>query len=77
MTTTLVTPTVHRLRYEPAPGVRATVPADRLIDYRTGDGWKPICDALGAPVPEAPFPHVNTSEEFRAMLHLDEAPPVS
>ena len=51
--------------------VRATVPADHLIDYRTGDGWKPICDKLGLPVPEAPFPHVNTTEEFRAMTGMD------
>jgi hypothetical protein len=51
--------------------VRATIPADRLIDYRTGDGWKPICDKLGLPVPDAPFPHVNTTEEFRAMTGMD------
>ena len=24
--------------------VRASVPADRLIDYRPGDGWEPICE---------------------------------
>jgi len=51
--------------------VRATIPADRLIDYHTGDGWKPICDKLGLPVPEAPFSHVNTTEEFRAMTGMD------
>ena len=27
--------------------VRASVPADRLIDYRVGDGWEPICEKLG------------------------------
>jgi len=51
--------------------VRARIPADRLIDYHTGDGWKPICDKLGLPVPDAPFPHVNTTEEFRAMTGMD------
>jgi len=51
--------------------VRATIPADRLIDYRPGDGWEPICDKLGVPVPDAPFPHVNTTEEFRAMTGMD------
>jgi hypothetical protein len=51
--------------------VRATIPADRLIDYRIGDGWKPICDKLGLAVPEAPFPHVNTTDEFRAMTGMD------
>jgi hypothetical protein len=56
--------------------VRAAVPADRLVDYRAGDGWAPICAALGVPVPDAPFPHVNTTDDFRAMAGLD-APPAT
>jgi hypothetical protein len=51
--------------------VRASVPADKLIDYRPGDGWEPICAKLGLPVPEEPFPHVNTTDEFRAMVGMD------
>ena len=51
--------------------VRASVPADRLIDYRPGDGWAPICEKLGLPLPSEPFPHVNTTEEFRAMVGMD------
>jgi len=51
--------------------VRASVPADRLIDYRAGDGWEPICEKLGLPVPSEPFPHVNTTDEFRAMVGMD------
>ena len=50
--------------------VRASVPAEQLIDYRPGDGWKPICDKLGLPVPAEPFPHVNTTDEFRAMTGM-------
>jgi len=50
--------------------VRASVPADRLIDYRPGDGWESICEKLGLPVPAAPFPHVNTTDEFRAMTGM-------
>lgn len=34
--------------------------------WQPGDGWAPICEALGLPVPNAPFPHANTTEEFRA-----------
>lgn len=52
--------------------VRATVPADRLVDWQPGDGWDPICAALSLPVPDAPFPHVNTTDEFRAMAGLDQ-----
>jgi hypothetical protein len=51
--------------------VRASAPADRLVEWQPGDGWDPICQALGIPVPDAPFPHVNTTDEFRAMLGLD------
>ena len=51
--------------------VRASVPADRLIDYRPGDGWEPICDKLGLPVPAEAFPHVNTTDEFRAMVGME------
>ncbi len=51
--------------------VRATIPAERLIDYQPGAGWEPICARLGLPVPASPFPHVNTTDDFRAMLGLD------
>ncbi len=27
--------------------------------WKLGDGWKPICDHLGLPVPDRPFPHNN------------------
>jgi hypothetical protein len=46
--------------------VRAEVPAERLVEWTTGDGWGPLCAALGVAVPDDPFPHVNTTEEFRA-----------
>jgi hypothetical protein len=51
--------------------VRATIPADRLIEWQPGDGWGPICAHLGVPVPSDPFPHVNTTDDFRTMLGLD------
>ena len=51
--------------------VRAEVPAERLVDWQPGDGWEPICTALGVPVPTEPFPHVNSTEDFRAMLEMD------
>lgn len=51
--------------------VRAGIPPERLVDWRPGDGWAPLCAALGLPVPDEPFPHVNTTAEFRAMTKLD------
>jgi hypothetical protein len=51
--------------------VRAGVPADRLIDWQPGDGWEPICAALGVAVPDDPFPHANSTEEFRSRFGFD------
>ncbi|HEX2382232.1 MAG TPA: sulfotransferase [Acidimicrobiales bacterium] len=53
--------------------VRATADPARLLDWTTGDGWEPICAALGVPVPTEPFPHVNSTDDFRAMVGLDPA----
>ncbi|CAN5725379.1 sulfotransferase family protein [soil metagenome] len=51
--------------------VRATIPAERLVQWRPGDGWEPLCAALDLPVPEEPFPHLNTTEDFRNMTGFD------
>jgi hypothetical protein len=50
--------------------VRATVPADRLLEWTPGDGWEPICERLGLPVPVEPFPVTNTTDEFREMIGI-------
>jgi len=39
--------------------VRKTVPSDRLLEYSVRDGWDPICNFVGQPVPDEPFPHIN------------------
>jgi hypothetical protein len=44
--------------------VRASVDDDRLVVWRLGDGWKALCGALRVPVPDEPFPHVNTRAEW-------------
>ncbi len=51
--------------------VRATAPKDRLVEWRPGDDWGPLCSALGLPVPDEPFPHTNTTKEFRSFAGLD------
>ena len=55
--------------------VRRDVPADRLLVYEISQGWGPLCEFLGVPVPEGkPFPHVNDAAQFRARV---DAVPVS
>lgn len=44
--------------------VKATIPADRLLVYQVKDGWPPLCEFLGVPVPETPFPRTNDRGEF-------------
>ncbi len=55
--------------------VRRTVPADRLIDWQPGDGWEPICSALGVAVPEDPFPHENAAADFQARIGVSAPGP--
>jgi hypothetical protein len=35
------------------------LPADRLLIYNVKEGWGPLCEFLGEPVPDEPFPHEN------------------
>lgn len=46
--------------------VRRTVPPERLLVYEVGQGWKPLCAFLGVPIPESPYPKVNSSMDFAA-----------
>lgn len=52
--------------------VRSTAPADRLLEWQPSDGWAPICERLGVAVPDEPFPHANTTEDFRAMTGMTD-----
>jgi hypothetical protein len=45
-----------------------SIPSNRLLQFRVSDGWEPLCDFLGCPVPEAPFPHVNEGSDFVEMV---------
>jgi len=55
--------------------VVATVPAERLVVWQPSDGWEPICAALGVPVPEQDFVHLNSAREFRELLGLNQSRP--
>jgi Sulfotransferase domain len=48
--------------------VRRAVPADRLLEFEVSQGWPPLCDFLGVPVPDAPFPRANDSAAFQARI---------
>ena len=44
--------------------VLATIPAERLLVYQAGQGWEPLCEFLGVPVPMEPYPFENSRAEF-------------
>ena len=51
-------------------GVRAGVPAGRLLEWRPDDGWDRSCDQLRLPVPADPFPRSNSTDDFRHMMSI-------
>jgi Sulfotransferase domain len=55
--------------------VRAEVEPNRLVEWRPGDGWQPLCQALGVPEPSEPCPHTNTTSEFRVSTGLEDPAP--
>jgi hypothetical protein len=48
--------------------VKNSVPDDRLLVYKVSEGWQPLCDFLGVPVPERPFPRSNKRTNFATDL---------
>ena len=50
----------------------STRPAGRVAPGRR---LGPLCAALRVPVPDEPFPHVNTTDDFRAMIGGRRRPP--
>jgi hypothetical protein len=46
--------------------VRAAIPPERLVEWQPGDGWQPLCEMLGVPVPDDEFPRLNTTEDWQA-----------
>ncbi|CAE6909469.1 unnamed protein product [Symbiodinium natans] len=48
--------------------IRNMIPRDKLLEFNMKEGWKPLCDFLGKPVPDTQFPHVNDRVVMRALL---------
>jgi hypothetical protein len=56
--------------------VQRTIPKERLLVYEASQGWEPLCKFLDVPVPDAPFPRINSREEMAALMesHGSEDP---
>ncbi|KAI0160512.1 efflux pump antibiotic resistance protein [Xylariaceae sp. FL1272] len=55
----------YRKHYE---NVRKITPSSRLLEYELGTGWEPLCQFLGKPIPNVPFPRVNESQAMEAKI---------
>ena len=45
--------------------VERRVPPERLLVYDVKEGWEPLCEFLGVPEPEEPFPYLNDAAQMR------------
>ncbi|HEX6468784.1 MAG TPA: sulfotransferase [Streptosporangiaceae bacterium] len=56
--------------------VRSAAPSDRLLVFDVRDGWRPLCEFLGVPVPaNAEFPRLNDRTSFRELARRRLAEP--
>ena len=44
--------------------IREMVPPGQLLEFRVSSGWRPLCEHLGEPVPDKPFPRSNDADGF-------------
>jgi Sulfotransferase domain len=44
--------------------VMKVVPKERMLVFNAKDGWEPLCNFLGVPIPDEPFPQSNKRDEF-------------
>lgn len=45
--------------------VERSVPPERLLVFEAKQGWAPLCEFLGVPVPSEPYPRVNDTAAFK------------
>jgi len=51
--------------------VRSRIPPERLLVFNLTEGWSPLCNFLGKPVPDEPFPYI---DRFAKSDQDEEAP---
>ncbi len=51
--------------------VTNSIPSDRLLTFNVKEGWGPLCEFLGEPIPEGiPFPHVHTRAKLEGEMYF-------
>lgn len=60
-----------RLFKKNAARAEAELPRDRLLVLPVGAGWTPLCDFLGAPEPDTPWPNRNSTSDIKSRIASD------
>ena len=50
--------------------VKATADPDRLLVFEAKDGWVPLCQFLGVPVPDNAYPHLNDGKIIKRVIRI-------
>ena len=50
--------------------IRKIVPRERLLEYKLGSGWGPLCDFLKKEVPDVDFPRVNETASMHEKITI-------
>jgi hypothetical protein len=53
--------------------VRDTIDPTRLLVFDVREGWGPLCRFLEVPIPDEPFPRLNDTATFQAMMRMRES----
>eukprot|EP01084_Bolivina_argentea_P279789 478372_1 len=48
--------------------VKRIVPPNQLLIFKVSDGWNPLCEFLQKPIPDKPFPRINSAEVLKKMI---------
>lgn len=49
--------------------VKASVPPEQLLVFSSDQGWKPLCEFIGVPIPDTEFPNVNDRAHIKKTLN--------
>ena len=50
--------------------VQHKIPKERLLVFNAKQGWGPLCEFLGKPIPDGPYPRApNVSKTMRKSIH--------
>jgi Sulfotransferase domain len=68
---TMSSPDAAMARYEEhIQEVIRSLPEQKLLVFSVDQGWQPLCDFLGVPVPDTEFPSINDRADFQKRIRL-------